>query len=492
MLFYCNYSFGQIQDLETKFYDLFVPGSNGFLIGNEDLRYHPAREDLPLKYSVVLNSNYHDLFREYGGPNDNKTNFQYGMGVNTEIPLSLSNYNFCLNVELEQKAFSFSNYSKDGGAEFSGNNFKSYGLKSNLLAEDSVNKIGVNFKYLIGQGKVNLNISQYPYSESDGLLDKYFYNLLEPAFGNNIYFGLSGIEQSYAIEYCRKAGANFNYGINFYRELNTYNTGIDYYSNVNKIEGRKNLSGYIEYSRNIIGLSAEYKLNKLGIKSLITYSIPDFKLQLNQDGTINSGNVNLEILHLSDGKFNGKGAAVGLGVSYPLSERVSFDLGFMLISNYYSGSLYASTPVLGFEIIPIAHQVNLDFDDRMLNEVYSAKFYHEVSSIWSYSISLECIASSNDISYNYNILSEFGLGTYQDEADNVLLVDLYKINLGTRLNITDGIAVQLFFDQYIPVLKQKGNPVTVVNPPSENNVPQTSNKKEWGGSIYNISIIYSF
>jgi|GEM_PF-3332222 len=490
-LLYCESVFCQVQDVETKFYDLFVFSSSNFLIGKEDLRYHPARESLTSNYSMNLEMNYHDLYREWSGGINDKTNYQYDVGLEAKIPFNLFEKNFGLNLDFKKQTFSSIYNSDNNGAKYTGSDWGSYSLNSSLLYDDTSGKLGIRFKYTTGSNSSNLRINQYPEDNTDVLANKYFYSLLEPAFGNDIGFRLTGNEINYALEYNREINSSLNLGFDFYQEINNYDAGINYYSSVEKIEGEKKLSGVLRYNRYTFGLSCEYKLDKFTIRYSAAYSTPLYKLNVNQENLLRQDNVNLEITNLSNGNCNGNGTSAGVGVSYLFNEKISAALSYTLIGNNYTGNLKASTPVLGFEIFPIAHQLNLDFSDLMKNNLFSFEFNQEVNYLWSYSVGIDYLTSNNTIIYNYKILTEFGIGNNKEDETDKLVVDIYKINLETVLNITQSIAVKLLFDQYIPVIQKRGaaNIPVQQSPPVSNNQP---NKSNWGGSIYSLSIIYNF
>jgi len=492
-LFYYESVFGQFRDVETKFYDLFVFSSNSFLVGNEDLQYHPARINYSSNYLINMKTNYHDVFREWGGNNDNnKTIYQYDFGLETEIPINLFKKNCCLNLSFLKQTFLSAYNSENKEAEFVGSHFGAYSFNSNLLFDETPDKVGLRIKYSTGINSLKLRINQYPESETDALLNKYFYNLLEPAFGKDIRFDLAGDEINYAIEYNRILNSSFNFGFNFYQEMNDYDIGINYYSSIAAIEGLKKLYGLLQFNRYTFGSSCEYRMNNFIIRVLATYSVPFYKLMIDQNSSLIKDSVNLEIKKLSDGSCNGKGRSFGVGISYLITQNMAINISYTFIQNNYYGKLYASTPVLGYEIfLPIAHQLNMNFDDKMNNNLFSFVFNHSVSSIWNYSIGMEYLTSDNSVHYNYKI-TEFGIGITKEESDYNGSVFLYKFNVNTMLNITNNIGVKLLFDQYIPIIKKRGGEVNIPSqslPPSE---IDKFDKNKWGGSIYSLSLFYNF
>ncbi len=491
-ILYFPFTLCQVTDVETKLYDMFVFSGSNFLSGKEDLRYHPARMFYPSIYSANLKMNYHDIYRERTDGGGNKSNYQYDMGFEAEFPLKLFKNNFGLNLNLKKQILSSAYGTKYNEAGFSGKNWDIYSLNGCILWDDTANKAGISIKYTAGDNSANMKINRYPSGGDDETMNKYFYDLLETAFGKDIWFSLNNNEINYALEYNRFIGRDFNMGINIYKETNRYDLGINYYGNVEKIEGSKNLNGSMKFDRYSLGLTCEYMLNKFIFRSLISYSVPNFELSINQNHLLAKDNVNLEISNLSSGKFSGRGIAAGVGISYSFSGNISTGLSYTFIRNNYSGRLKASTPVLGFEILPVAHQFLNNFDLQMNNNFFSLDFNHDVSGIWGYRISFTYLNSLNKVNYHYNLITEFGFGSDKSDQKASGKIDIYKICLGTELKITNYIALNLLFDQYVPVIKRNGPAGEAQSQPVPSGSPDKSNVNNWGGSIYGFSVVYNF
>ncbi len=459
-------------------------------MGKEDLRYHPARRNDSCSYAIKLTSNYHDIYREWIGDNNSKLNYQYDLGLNIKFPVELFKKNISVDLDLQREGLSSLMNNDNDETEFSGKRWGVYSLKSNFLLDERTNKIGLGVKYLYSNNDACLTMNKYPEDKSDALVNKYYYSLLPTAFGKDINYNLKGYEISYALEYYKVVNSSFNIGFNLYQEINNYDAGVNYYSSVEKLKGEKNLSGNIIYDRYTFGFSCEYSLDKFIFRNLTSYSVPEYKLKINQDHLLQKNNVNLEISKLGDGKYTGKSFSTGIGISYSFSNDISADLSYMIIFNKYTGDLFISTPVLGYEILPIAHQVDSDFDDNMRNHLLSFAFNHNVNSTWNYSLGLEYLSSNNNIKYNYKILTEFGFGNTREEKSETLLGDIFRINLRNVLNITDSISLKLSFEQYIPILKKKEGQEETAQQPATETIK--SSKKSWGGSIYSLTLIYNY
>ncbi len=491
---FCTYNLvlGQVQDIETKFYDLFILNSNSFLSGKEDLRYHPARRSDSCRYAVKLTSNYHDIYREWIGDNNSKSNYQYDLGLNIQFPVELFEKDISVDLGFQREGLSSYINSNYDATEFFGRKWGVYSLKSNFLVDEETNKIGLGIKYSYGNNAACMTINKYPEDKSDALANKYYYSLLATAFGKDINYNLKGYEISYALEYNKVVNPSFNFGFNLYEETNNYDTGINYYGNVEKLEGGKNLSGNIFYCRYTFGFSCEYNFNKFIFRNLTSYSVPEYKLKINQDHLLQKNNVNLEISKLGDGKCTGKGLSTGIGVGYSFSNKITADVSYMIVFNKYTGDLFLSTPVLGYEILPIAHQVNADFSDNMRNHLLSFVLNHNVNSLWNYSVGLEYLSSNNNIKHNYKILTEFGFGNTREKNSEIIVGDIFRINLGNVFNISSSISLKLSFEQYIPILKKKEGREGTQQPTEPAIETIKSSKKSWGGSIYSLTLIYNY
>ncbi len=481
----------QVRNIETKIYELFIFSSDKFLIGKEDLKYHPSREIINSGKTVGLNMNYNDIYREWdANKNYNRSNLQYGIGMNAGTPFVLFKKKFYFNLDFERNTFSSEIDSKHNELSFSLKNLNTYYIDGLLLLNGGPDKFGLKFGYGRNSGRADLSIYQFPESNHNQSLNKYFYSLLEQAFGRNIIYSQAGNEINYTLEYCRTINSVFNFGLNFYREVNNYNAEINYNSKVENIEGPKKLNGLYEFSRYNVGLTVKYKLGESEFRYLMTASQPEFGLNLKQNSLIEKNNVNLEISKLGDGNCDGKGICFGIGVGNRLSEKISMDLSGMIIKNNYSGNLFASTPVLGFEILPITHQLNLNFTDDMKNYLLSFAFNHSVTDGFKYNLCINYLISNNDVTYQYKVLSEFGLGNNTETGNEFIKVNLFKIDITSSVNISNSLSIKFIFNQYIPFINKRGNQDVI---PSQQPIePVKTKTNKWGGSVFNLSLIYNY
>ena len=481
----------QIRDVEKNFYDIFVFSSSDFLAGNEDVRYHPAGRELVTELTMQTNMRYHDVYRGWNDENGGgKTVYQYDLGLETAFPVVLLNNDCRIDAGFQRQTFSSDYSSEHKEIEFSGNNFQTYSFDGAFLFDGVRDKIGVRVNYAAGRNRENLKINQYPSDTADALLEEYFYSLLEPAFGSMVDFDITGRAVNYALEYRRIVSASLTLGLNFYQEIDGENAGIEYYSSVEKIAGWKNLSGLFRLNRCSGGLTCEYTMNNFVFRSSAAFSAPSYTLTIDQNGSVQGGGVNLEILKLADANCTGTGASFGAGVSCAIGSGMSAGLGYTYIRNTYTGQVYASTPVLGFEIIPIAHQLNVNFDDKMNNNLFSFTWKHAVSSLWNYSLSIEYLSSNNDVAYDSKVSTEFGIGGTKEESGDYIVVDLYKIDVQTSVNISKTTGLKFFCTQYVPVVKTSTH---------ENNGAEhtpisgtVNNQRSRGGTIYGLSVFYNF
>jgi len=481
-----------MRDVETRSWDLFVFSSDRFLVLDEDIRYHPARIATSSDYVMTMKMNYHDVYREWVGndPND-KTLYQYDVGLEVEAPMTLFSNNANVRLGFLRQTFSSMYTGEHHEAAFTGATPGTYSFGGALMFDGTPDKAGLRINYTTGTNRALINISQYPQDNTDPLLNTYFYDLLEPAFGNEIRSDVTEHEVSYALEYNRTITPSLNVGLNFYHEIDNDDFRINYYSSVQRITGSKTLDGSLLFKRYTLGCSCEYRFDRFILRSLATYSIPRYQLAIDQNHSLQSNNVTLEILHLSDGSCDGKGAGIGAGFSYCLKEGMSAGLSCTFIRNSYSGALNGSTPVLGFAILPIAHQLKTDFDDRMANALFSFVFNHEVSSRWKYSIGGEYLTSGNSIHYNYKILTEFGIGNTKEDNSAFWVVNIYKLDITSTVHITDKLGATVLFEQYIPVITNSANEGGSVNP-SPSVETRTLETHHWGGSVYHLAFFWKF
>ncbi len=482
-------AFTQVRDLETKVYDLFVFNSGKFLTGQQDGRYHPAQKLFPFSRRVEVSANYHDLYREWG--RENEISFsQSTAGMKADIPFGRGQTFFSSSVSgyMHRNVSSYSG--KHNEVELSDNLRDGYTVQGDIAMKGDRDKTGVRVQYSDGTGNIFMNVRQYPTSTSSSTANSYFYDLLEPAFGKTMSFNLSGGEVDYSLEYIRLLSSYFSLGINYYQEIDNYHTGIDYYSRVEQIAGPKKLDGTLHRNRYTLGLTGEYTLADITVRSSVGYSVPYNRLRLEQNTSVQENNVNLEIFHLSSGEMKGEGVCFGAGLMYRFAEDIKAGLSYRFFRNRYSGYLDASTPVLGYELLPIAHQLDAGFTDAMKNHILTFVFNHYVSYFWLYSCEIEYMYSDNTIHDRYDIMAEFGIGSSKEDGMEHIVLHIFKLDLSTVMNVTTNVGIRLSYNQYIPIVKNLTPKVDMGGPPSPGGEQTTTHKKTWGGTLVGLSLIY--
>lgn len=488
----CQIIYGQMLDVETKLYDLFAPVGCSYISSRYDSRYHPAVDTLSGVRSINMHMSYHDIYREQASGNGgSKKNSMYNTGLESEFPLKVFQNNFKLNLQFRRNTFSSFYNSKNNEAVFTGTDWNTYTAAAGLLFDDDANKFGITLKYSAGNYDADLKINDYSGTGTNLLADRYFYDLLEPAFGNDIRFKIRANGFNYALEYIREVSRYINLGIYLYQEINNYKSDIKYYGSVETLEGEKVLTDLFEYNRYVFGLTLEYKIGDFVFRSAPAYSIPDYRLNINQDRLMSKNNVCLEISNLSKGYINGAGTTVGLGVLYKMGKSIFADISYSWIRNHYTAELAAGTPVLGFEILPIAHQLRSSFNDKMINNLFSLGFNHNIGNRWGYSVNIEYLNSYNKVDLFYKILTEFGFDNSSELQKTDWNIEIYKIDLQTHLFITENIGIKILFAQYIPVLKSKDSNPGINEAPAGREAGNSKGQSR-GGSTYSVSLIYNF
>lgn len=230
----------QITDIEDKFYRLFVFSSEGPLSGKEYQSCCPGEKNDSSGYAVCVKTDFHDIFRQWNmSHGNNQSNYQSDMGIAVKMPARVSHKDFNLFIEMQRTALYSDNNSEYKSTQFSGKNCDSYMVKCCLQHRQNPDSYGLSVEYTTGKNEVGLKIDKYPQNITDALQKRYFYNLLEPAFGNLINFSLSGHELNYALEYIKEFSPSFDLGVNFCHNSCGYSAGIKYFSRVERIEGEK-------------------------------------------------------------------------------------------------------------------------------------------------------------------------------------------------------------------------------------------------------------
>lgn len=218
-------------------------------------------------------------------------------------------------------------------------------------------------------------------------------------------------------------------------------------------------------------------------------SVPACKLSINQSNSVVRDSVELEIKNICNARCNGSGFSLGAGISYDLKEVLTVNLGYWLIINKYSGSLMGSTPVLGFEVLPIAHQLQFEGEDNMQNHLITFGLKHKASGLWSYALNIDYMNSNNKIFSSYKLLSLFGIGSSRESIRKLINLGLYKVELKSEFTVTQNFGVALSFRQYIPVMPKSDSQVKTA---TTNSGQGHSNKNVWGGSLYCLTLNYKF
>jgi hypothetical protein len=481
--------FSQSLTLETFVYQVIDPGDRQFLVKKLQEDEHPAYFPWDSSRSVSIMINYNDVYREWKGSESQYAVFQYGSKLGIRIPFWIKSRPSYFSMRFTNSYLSFFDKVATDDVDFSFSVWPVYTFGVTLAVTAERHKYGVSFDLGRSIYESSLQLKKFPKAENDDLLNRYFYDLLEPTFGRKIDFWFSTWQYSFSGEYFYEFIKGNFIGINVSKSSMSNTTDFNYLNSTEKIAGQKFYKMPLNVDNTSLNLSNEMKIENLSIRFDAGYDFTNIETDINAQNPTKSGDIYLEFLNLGESSFKGKTFKGGLGMSWnDVSKEIS--VAHTITRTRIKGNGSATTPVLGFEILPIAHRFAGLFDVDIKSSSYQLSFNHKIFSNFSYSVFADYLNTDSELFFDNEANIEFGIGNYKYTEKLVYNIKLYKLELETTINILKKWSIISRINQLIPDVEkqEKKKPVASPGPPKKKGI----RKRLRGGTFYNIGLIYSF
>ena len=225
------------------------------------------------------------------------------------------------------------------------------------------------------------------------------------------------------------------------------------------------------------------------VRTDIGYEDYDILFNLNAVNPTKSGDIYIDVRELADSSLSMSKFGGGLGFEWEFSKTMDLALSIAIGKNTLKGDGEVKTPVLGFELLPIAHQFEGKFNLDLSSWSYRLNWKHQPLSRLGYNFTAGYLNGQGILTYDNLAKMEFGIGTSQLKDEIKYSIKLYQVALEPFLKIWENYLLKINIQQIVPDIKKRKEKKAPI--PGE---PTGEKKKRayWGGTIYSIGIEYQF
>ena len=442
-----------------------------FDIARNILSLDEIEDNYFINKQININNNLNYLYTEYSSDSLYNKSYIHSYKIQFHSPAINKKIQFGGSVQLN-----YSDYKKILGSEYTygsinllTNNYSIY-LKTKL--DDSF--YSINYKYKFIDDNFLLSVNKFPHSETDLVNNKYFYDLLEPTFGDSLKFNPKLKSHIINIYYSAPQISGFHPFINLQYEfvdIKIYESHLN--TNSPTLKGERYTQIRSIYNPFKIKVGTTFRDNNM---IFVGYSKTNLEPKWNQ---IIYPKL-YDIRNLSTGNFKLYNWEIGYKNN---SYKKYFFLGVSQGELKWQQEL--STPVLGyFSFLPIAHQGNMNLQTSHKTQIIQYGYYLNKNKFlfnpeFGYIHSLLSI----DISYIANL--EFGLTSINEHNNYLYDVNLFNLKLHNSYNLKEKIKIYLDCSQMIPYIRK----ISEKKPPIEH---EKTRKKYYGGLMIEIGIKYYY
>ncbi len=413
-----------------------------FQFGKMDIDHFTKNELLEPQNSITLDLDYNDYIRQYENQRKLISGASFSNQVNYTYIRPKNSWQYGLRVNVGNAKSEFNN--QKSTTSLTGFNYYTsrHGALS-VAVSDGIAIWGVGFKFQSIENNIPIQINSFPVSNNQAM-NQYFLDYIEPSFGTNLLFKeniklLQPILFS-SIPLDKSIFLAFSFS-----------------------QSRHSLFQQLRYSNNsnIPQLTGSRKINFEG--TIITNSahvtLTSDKWHIAPQLVIHNSRLNLDVknllpvdnfLDLPDlGWLTGTRRGFGIGYSFTngiFDHQINFGLMTM------SAAVDISTPVLGREILPIAHRIQGDLAGNATTQHFN------LSKTWRYANVF--ITGNLDYSHAYYDLTiigdaiiEFGLTSIPVEAPLQFHLHLAELSVQTVYKLKQ-YSIGYQFRQHLPYLKR--------------------------------------
>ena len=446
-----------------------------FQFGKTDFDHFTKNELLKPQNSLTLDRDYNDYIRVFEKHRKLISSSGFFNQVNyTYIkPKNSWQYGFTVNMGNAKNEF---NNQKSTASLTGINNYTSRHWALSIAVSDGIALWGAGVKFQSIENNIPIQINSFPVSRNQ-VMNQYFLDYLEPSFGTNIIF---------------KENIKLLQPILFSSVPLNKSTLLA----LSFSQSRHALFQQLRYSNNsnILQLTGSRKINFDGtiISNSTDITSTNNKWHITPRLVIHNSSLNLDVknifpvdntLDLPDlGWLTGTRRGFNIGYTFTngiLDHQINF--GFMTVS----AAANISTPVLGREILPIAHGVQADLAGK-------AKTQHlSLSKIWQYAnVFITGNLGYSHAYYDHTIkgdaIIEFGLTSVPVDAPLQYHLYLGELAVQTVYKLNQ-YSIGYRFRQYLPYLKRIDD--SPINFKPEVKEPDYKTR---GGGQHRFTIVYNF
>jgi hypothetical protein len=474
-------AFSQPATSENTIYHLLNINDDGFLAGTFQATEHPALVSAPENTQLSVRYDYEDLYRELGLFSVNKNRFvvDYRQPLRSLSPSSL----FSLHLARERLRI---NHSDQAGV------LPDINLSGEFSYAGNRNKVGFSLGFQHMGHSNRLTIDHYQGSEDDWLLNRYFYDLLQPTFGNRIDLTMNINRFAFTGEYLHAIGDRVEVGtkLSFMQLKNQAN--LSYFNSTEKLAGEKVISTPFanrNYSLQILALTA---IRKTQLRFFLSLDRSRYTLELNPENPSKSGDIYIDYTDLGNCSLNRTGYGFGLGVTYPVTTGLQLTISNAFAWDSWRGEGTVYTPVLGFEILPIAHYFEGTISAATTTNHLQLNLKHQPWQRFLYHFQLGWLAAKLKPQWQGTAYMEFGIDNQNFDDHKQYTGNIFVLKLCPTVKLFQNWTMGYALSQWIPLFKEKDKPPVPAlqpQPPLESLSPKS---RSAGGRIHQLIITYNF
>jgi len=481
-------SIGQVHNPESLLRGIFEPVDDQFLINNLSLIDHPAYFKVDTVYYISSEFAYHDIYSEWLNDKLILSSNQYDVNMSAIIPFSYHSYPGIISLNFDYGNFSFKDHESNDDADASITNWPKYGLSGTIGLQANQHRLGLFWLMEYASTNSNVYINKYYHDPEDELLNRYFYDLLEPTFGEKIKFEPTHKRYAISGEYVFSYQNRLNSGLIISKQIIGNNYRISYINSTDRLAGQKKLYGPVIGDLYNFQWINEFFLKQLTVRTDIGYEESDILFNLNAVNPTKSGDIYIDIRELADSSLSMNKFGCGLGLEWEFSNRMNLALSIATGKNSIKGEGEVKTPVLGFELLPIAHQFDGGFNFDLSSWVYGLNWKHQILRRFGYNFIAGYSNSQGILTYDNLAKMEFGIGTSRLQDKIKYRIHMYQAALKSSLKIWENYILKINIQQIVPdINKRKVKKESIPGEPSGK-----KKRTYWGGTIYSIGLEYQF
>jgi hypothetical protein len=486
-LFIVSSSMSQIHNPESLLKNILEPAEPNFLTSNMKLHQYPAQFAIDSMYQIHSEFAYHDIYREWLNDKLILSSDQYDASTTILFPFRFQANPGIISLKFNYSNFSFKDHEKKDDTDVSIKQWPLYAVSGITGIRLSKHRLGLSWLAAYGEIQSEVFIKKYYHDPEDDLINRYFYDLLYPTFGEKIEFKPTHKQFEFSGEYIFSFNNQINTGLLLNKQWIRNKYRIAYVNSTSRLAGEKKLEAPLNGDAYNLHWINEIFYKPFTIRTDIGYGESNILFNLDAVNPTKSGDFYIDIRELADSSLSSEKFGAGLGVAWGIDETMDLSLSIARGKNSIHGKGELKTPVLGFELLPIAHQFEGKFDVDISIWSYHLGWKHQLRECVGYNIHLGYIDGKGVLTYNNLAKMEFGIGTSRFKDKIKYQINMYQAGLSLNYMICKKYFLIANIEQIIPDINERKKEAMPSEPPQKR-----KKRSYWGGTIYNIGLQYYF